>query len=537
MSTGLRHSGITCETIFRDIDPEYRKTKIICTLGPSCATKEALSALIASGMNVARFNFSHGDHKSHKKMLRALRAACKEHPDSHVTIMLDTKGPEIRTGYLENKTPVDLVAQQTLEITTDYTIAGNSSRIACSYADLPRSVRLGGKIFIADGSLTVIVTAISETSIMVRCENDFRLGEKKNMNLPGVSVNLPVLSPQDIADIQQWGLSDNCKLEEEEDDGFDDSEYRGQISIDAIAVSFVCRPGDITAVRDVLGEFKGSVKIIAKIENQEGLHKFDDILKLTDGIMVARGDLGMEIPPERVFLAQKMMIRKCNISGKPVVTATQMLESMIKNARPTRAECADVANAVLDGTDCVMLSGETANGLFPFEAVRMMGRCCCEAELMLNHDSLFNAICASSIKGIASYEDSCQLSEAESIASSAVKTSMDLRAKLIIVLSQSGRTAQFIAKYRPNARVIALTFNGMVARQSNGFHRGVKCLISSNTANTDEVLRQAITYARQQGWVVLNDLVVAVHGGAGGIVVGSTNMLRVIQLREENFSS
>merc|ERR1712194_352457 len=298
-----------------------------------------------------------------------------------------------------------------------------------SYATLATSVKTGQSILCADGSLVLTVLSChpSEGEVVCRIENDCSIGERKNMNLPGVVVGLPTLTEQDIDDIVNWGIKNR---------------------VDFIAASFVRKASDVHQIRKILGEH--DIKIYCKIENQEGMENYSEILAATDGIMVARGDLGMEIPPEKVFLAQKMMIRKGNISGKPVVTATQMLESMIGNPRPTRAECSDVANAVLDGTDAVMLSGETANGEYPTAAVKIMAETCVEAESAINSNTLYSAIRNSSLQKFGS------LSTSESIASSAVKTAIDIGAKAIVVCSESGATAQQIAKFRAGRPVSVL---------------------------------------------------------------------------------
>merc|ERR1719469_832178 len=310
-------------------------------------------------MNLARFNFSHGDHKGHRACLDRLREACKN-KGVNVAVMLDTKGPEIRTGFFaDGAKKIHLKKGEKITLTTDYEFLGSAAKLACSYKSLATSVTVGQKILAADGSLVLTVLKVKAGEVECLIDNNAGIGERKNMNLPGVVVDLPTLTKKDIEDITLWGMPND---------------------IDFIAASFVRKASDITKIREVLGEKGAHIKIISKIENQEGLENYDDILAATDAVMVARGDLGMDIPPEKVFLAQKMMIRKANIFGKPVVTATQMLESMIENPRPTRAECSDVANAVLDGTDAVMLSGETANGEHSEAAVRIMANTCVEAE-------------------------------------------------------------------------------------------------------------------------------------------------------------
>lgn len=278
-----------------------RKTKIVCTLGPACWEVEMLIKMLDAGMNVARLNFSHGDHKSHGQSVANLKEALKQRPDKHCAIMLDTKGPEIRTGMLKDGQPIELVMGQTLDIVTDYAIEGDTKQIACSYKSLPQTVQVGSIIYIADGSLTCEVTEILENGVRTEVKNSAKIGERKNMNLPGAIVDLPTLTEKDEVDLTEFGLSNG---------------------IDMIAASFVRKQEDIETIRDLLGPRGAHIKIIAKIENQEGLNNYDEILASTDGIMVARGDLGMEIPPEKVFIAQKWMIEKANIAAKPVITAT-----------------------------------------------------------------------------------------------------------------------------------------------------------------------------------------------------------------------
>jgi pyruvate kinase len=319
------------------------------------------------------------------------------------------------------------------------------------------------------------------------------------MNLPGAIVDLPTLTPKDCDDLVNFGV---------------------KYGVDFIAASFVRKGSDIDFIRETLGEQGAHIKVIAKIENQEGLQNFDEILGKTDGIMVARGDLGMEIPIEKVFLAQKMMIGKSNIAGKPVVTATQMLESMITNPRPTRAECADVANAVLDGTDCVMLSGETANGEYPVDAVKTMANTCLEAESMLDYDRIYDKIRHDSL---ALYG---KMSPAESVASSAVKTVFDTDAKLIVVLTESGTSARLIAKYHPGVPILALTPYADVARQCQGYVKNVRSSVLASMVGTEAILQKALSTGKELGWCKPGDNVVCVHGSKE-CASGSTNLLRV----------
>jgi len=496
----LRGSGITLAKITADTDVKSRKTKIICTLGPACWEVSQLEDLIDAGMSVARFNFSHGDHAGHLACLNRLREAANN-KDTHVAVLLDTKGPEIRSGFFSGGAKkVSLTKNEVITLTSDYNFKGDKHKLACSYASLATSVSPKQRILVADGSLvlTVLTTDPAAGEITCRIENDVTIGERKNMNLPGVVVDLPTFTEKDVDDIQNWGIKHE---------------------VDFIAVSFVRKAGDIHRIRGLLGDANGKIKVISKIENLEGMENFSAILAATDGVMVARGDLGMEIPPEKVFLAQKMMIREANIAGKPVVTATQMLESMISNPRPTRAECSDVANAVLDGTDCVMLSGETANGDYPVEAVTIMARTCCEAEASLNFDGLYQAVRNSTLNKFG------HLSTSESIASSSVKTAIDIEAKAIICCSKSGNTARQIAKFRPGMPIVVLTKASGVARQCNGVLKGVQTMVVSNNEETNIYIGKVVEALKKKGILVAGDAMVIVHGSMSQI--GATNIMKI----------
>ncbi len=415
--------------------------------------------------------------------------------------MLDTKGPEIRTGFFAEGKKIDLVKGENIVLTSDYAFKGNSKKLACSYQALASSVNPGQSILVADGSLVLTVLSCDQSAGEVTCriENNASIGERKNMNLPGVIVDLPTLTEKDIDDIAVWGCKNN---------------------VDFIAASFVRKGSDVTNIREVLNA-NGSpqTKVICKIENLEGLENYHEILAATDGIMVARGDLGMEIPPEKVFLAQKMMIREANIVGKFVITATQMLESMIVNPRPTRAECSDVANAVLDGTDCVMLSGETANGEHFEAAVTIMARTCCEAETAINFDSLYQAVRNSTIKKFG------HLSTSESIASSAVKTAIDVNAKAIIVCSETGNTARQVAKFRPGMKVIVLTTERHTATQSYGVLKGCTAKVLPSIEDTDSIIRETMDDLVKSGIASAGEPVVIVHGAIAK--QGSTNTMKI----------
>ena len=425
-----------------------KKTHIVCTLGPSSRTVDDLEKLLFAGMSVARFNFSHGTHEYHLESLTNLRQACVN-TGKVCAVLLDTKGPEIRTGTLRDGKPVSLVRGKELTLTTDYSVVGDENLIAVSYQWMARDVKCGDNILMADGSvmLEVLSTDVDAGTVRVKCLNNATIGERKNCNLPGVAVDLPTLTEKDLHDIIGFGVVHD---------------------VDFIAASFVRKGSDVLKIRDVLDNAGGSsIRIISKVENHEGLCNYDDILRLSDGIMVARGDLGMEIPLERIFWVQKMMIRKANLSGKPVITATQMLDSMIAAPRPTRAEATDVANAVLDGTDCVMLSGETAAGAYPREAVEIMAGICEEAEQCVDNWALSQALLNSTMSeyGI----QGAPLSTIEALASSTVMTAAKVKAACIVVLAANGDAARMIAKYRPAVPIVV----GVVprrARQAIGFN-------------------------------------------------------------------
>lgn len=487
---------------FEDAHNKFaKKTQIVCTIGPSCWSVERLVEMIDEGMTVARLNFSHGDHVVHGQTVAKIREASKLRPGSHVAIMLDTKGPEIRTGTLENGAAVELIGGSELILTTDYTFVGNASKIACSYPLLPTSVKPKGKILMADGSIVLEVIEVGSDFVKTRVLNSGKLGEKKNMNLPGCRVELPVIGEKDTNDILNFAIPQGCNF---------------------IAASFVQKAEDVQAIRTLLGTRGRHIKIISKIENQAGLVNFDAILAESDAIMVARGDLGMEIPPEKVFLAQKVMISKCNLAGKPVITATQMLESMCKNPRPTRAEASDVANAVLDGTDCVMLSGETAGGDFPIHSVHIMRRICEEAESVIDYYSLFNSI----RDGV--MNNKTMLDIPESVASSAVKAATDANCKLIIALTETGTTARLLAKYRPSQPILALSASEATSRHLQ-ISRGIISLQVPSFQGTDHVIRSAIEHAKELGLVKVGDKVVAVHG-VQEEVSGHSNLMKVLEV-------
>jgi len=416
-----------------------KKTHIICTLGPSSRSVEDLEGLLQAGMSVARFNFSHGTHEYHAESLENLRAACAN-VDKTCGVLLDTKGPEIRTGMLRDGEPVELKRGNMVTLTTDYSVLGTAEMIAVSYEHMARDVMPGDNILMSDGNvmLEVLETDPGSGTVTCECLNTATLGERKNCNLPGVKVDLPTLTEKDLHDIVGFGIVND---------------------VDFIAASFVRKASDVRAIRKVLDDAGGSsIKIISKVENHEGLCNYDEILAESDAIMVARGDLGMEIPLERIFWVQKMMIRKANLLGKPVITATQMLDSMIAAPRPTRAEATDVANAVLDGTDCVMLSGETAAGAYPRESVEIMASICEEAEQCVDNYALSKALLNATMEN----NSGVPLTTLEALASSTVMTAAKTKAACIVVLAASGEAARVIAKYRPAVPIVV----GVVPRTS-----------------------------------------------------------------------
>ncbi|MDN4592943.1 pyruvate kinase [Polycladomyces subterraneus] len=466
-----------------------RKTKIVCTIGPSSEDPETLKRLILAGMNVARLNFSHGSHEEHGRRIEAVRRAAAELGRT-VAILLDTKGPEIRTGELQGG-EAELKAGDRLTLTTE-PILGNAQRVSVSYEGLPADVKPGSTILIDDGLIRLDVEAVEGTEIHCRVANGGLLKNRKGVNLPGLKVNLPGITSKDADDIV-FGI---------------------QKGVDFIAASFVRKPEDILEIRKILEEHDADIQIIAKIENSEGLEHLDEILEVADGLMVARGDLGVEIPAEEVPLVQKEMIRKCNNLGKPVITATQMLDSMQRNPRPTRAEASDVANAILDGTDAVMLSGETAAGKYPVEAVETMDRIALRTEKALRYRDLFRQRRLEQ-----------EVSITDSISQAVVHAAESLQSSAIITSTESGFTARMVSKYRPRAPIIAVTPNDRVMAKLS-LVWGVYPVKGTKVTNTDEMLQVAIRSALASKYVRHGDLVVITAGVPSG-QSGSTNLMKV----------
>eukprot|EP00736_Rhodelphis_marinus_P005150 Rmarinus@m.687 len=501
-----------------DAEPSHvRKTSIICTIGPNTNSVPQLKKLIESGMDIVRMNFSHGSHEYHKSVIVNARAAVKESQGSVIAIALDTKGPEIRTGLLAGDSDVLLKEGSTIVITTDDAHKENCSEslVYVDYKNLPKVMEVDGLIYIDDGLISLKVLSMDETSCTCEVLNSGLLGSRKGVNLPDVAVDLPALSEKDKADLK-FGVANG---------------------IDMVFASFIRKREDVLAVREALGEEGEDVMIISKIENHEGIRNFDEILSVTDGVMVARGDLGIEIPVQKVWKAQKMMISKCMIAGKPVICATQMLESMVNNPRPTRAEVSDVANAVIDGADCVMLSGETAKGKYPMEAVRMMASVCLEAESALPYVPINRTITDATPK---------PLSVSESVAAAAVRASFEQGAGCIIVLSLRGASARKIAKYRPHCPIIAVTRNTGTGRHLL-LSRGVLPLIYEpqspapisedeyifSQANIQDRLTLAEEFVLRHGVCKAGDFAVLVHGIGKEGGEGRTSIMRVIRLGKQ----
>ncbi|SHJ95008.1 pyruvate kinase [Hathewaya proteolytica DSM 3090] len=467
-----------------------KKTKMICTIGPSSNNESVIKQLILAGMNASRHNFSHGNHETHKINMDMVKKVRKE-LDTPVAILLDTKGPEIRTGNFE-KNVVELKEKNKFTIYCLETILGDETKCSVTYENLYKDVTPGDKILIDDGLVGLRVEKIEQGKIHCVVINSGVVSNHKGVNVPGVSIKLPSLTEQDINDL---------KFAVEQD-------------VDVIAASFIRTALDVINIRRTLNKFGGDkILIFSKIENQEGVDNIDKIIKYSDGIMVARGDLGVEIPAEEVPLVQKMIIEKCNAVGKPVITATQMLDSMMRNPRPTRAEASDVANAIFDGTDCVMLSGETAGGKYPVEAAETMARIAEKAESAINYEVIRNR---KSIK---------QITVPDAISMATCTTAKQLNAKAIITSTQSGHTAKMVSKYRPESPIIAVTPYESVARKL-ALCWGVYSVYSEKVNTTDDMIKQAVKKTQEHGYVENGDLVV-LTAGIPVNYVGSTNMIKV----------
>ena len=476
--------------IFKKRSNKMRKTKIVCTMGPSTMDENVLRRLIEEGMDVARFNFSHGSHEEQKHrmdMVKKLRQECGK----HIALLLDTKGPEIRTRDFEGG-KVEIVAGQTFTLTTR-NIVGDSTISSITYKDLAKDVEIGTKILIDDGLIELKVKDIIDEDLVCEVINGGFVSNHKGINVPGVHLNMPYMSQKDVDDIL-FGIKQD---------------------VDFIAASFVRSAKDVLEIRKLLDDNGGNnINIISKIENAEGVKHIDDIIYVSDGIMVARGDMGVEIPGEEVPVIQKMIIRKVYNAGKQVITATQMLDSMMKNPRPTRAETTDVANAIYDGTSAIMLSGETAAGLYPIESVQTMVRIAERTEEDINYRNRFFQI-----------ERRANNNVTDAVCHATCTTAIDLNASAIVTVTKSGTSARNVSKYRPVCPIIAGTTSDKVCRQLN-MSWGVVPVHLEEKNEIFELFDHAVEAAKNNGLLKSGETVVVTAGVPLG-VSGNTNMIKV----------
>lgn len=465
-----------------------KKTKIVCTLGPATDSSDTLDQLLINGMNVARFNFSHGTHADHQARIAAIRESSKR-VGVPVAIMLDTKGPEMRLGCFINGKVTLQKGQQFILTTQD--CLGDETIASVNHQHLPEEVQVGNKILLADGLIELTIQSIQKNHIITVVENTGMISDRKRVAAPGVSLGLPPVSEKDIQDIM-FGIEQD---------------------IDFIAASFIQRASDVQLIRKILNDHHSTIQIISKIENAEGVKNMTEILEVSDGLMVARGDLGVEIPAEEVPLIQKEMIKLCNKLGKPVITATQMLESMISNPRPTRAEASDVANAILDGTDAIMLSGETASGQYPVEAVKTMSSLAKRTEQAIDCET---ALIHSGFK---------RTNTTDAISHACVQIAVELNIKGIIIPTESGFTAQMVSRYKPQPFIFAVTPHDKTIRRLQLIW-GVIALKGKPSSNTDSMTKEAIQCCLNTGYIKIGDLVEVTAGIPIG-TQGSTNMIQV----------
>ncbi|NLK21263.1 MAG: pyruvate kinase [Epulopiscium sp.] len=467
-----------------------RKTKIVCTLGPSSSDVETIKKLITNGMNAARINFSHGTYESHGETIKNLIVA-REELNVPIPLVLDTKGPEIR---IKNFAKEQVFLQQGKSFTlTSEEIEGDENRVSVTYKNLPFDLRRGSRVLLDDGLIELRVKNLTDTEVECEVINGGPISSKKGVNIPDVYVNLPSLTEKDTEDIK-FGI---------------------KMGFDYIAASFIRSANDVIKIRKILEENGGnSIAIIAKIENRDGVNNIDEILEVADGIMVARGDLGVEIATEEVPLVQKMLIKKANKIGKPVITATQMLDSMVRNPRPTRAEANDVANAIFDGTDAIMLSGETAKGSYPIESVMMMATIAKRTESSIDY-----------IKNMNEYHRSIQTNITNAISHATCTTAADLNAACIVTVTKSGGTARLVSKFRPSSPVLGCTTDEQTWRQLS-LVWGCVPVMTELKPTTDEIFSQAVEKSVEIGLAKSGDLIVITAGVPVGIS-GTTNILKV----------
>jgi pyruvate kinase len=485
-----------CRLNITEPTDEARKTGIICTTGPASRSVEMLSELIANGMNIARLDFSHASHEYHAETIRNIRQAIREAKNSPVVaIAIDTKGPEIRTGRLLGGANAQFMLKKDEKIclTTNAAFAnyGSAEKLYVDFERLPKFLTVGQKIYLDYGMILLIVDEILDEEIICTVKNGGLLGNKKRVNLPGIRVDLPFVTEKDKTDLQ----------------------FAIEQDVDVISASLVRTPQDVQDIRDALGEKGKHIRIVAKIEKQQGVENADEIIAAADGIMVARGDLGIEIPIQKVFLVQQMFIAKCNRAGKSVTCATQMLESMISKPRPTRAEGSDVANAVLDGADCLMLSGETATGAYPVESLQIMHDICKEAEKAFFQSKFVEDIRKNTPK---------PTNYAHTIAYAATLSAMYSRASAIVLLTASGVTAALCARYKPPAPIIAVIRDERLARQLH-LYRGLFPVVYDQsecdtewTVDVDKQIEAGIAFGKERSFINSGDFVVVISGWREG---------------------
>jgi len=490
---------------------KIRLSGIVCTIGPVSKAPEFLVKMIDAGMNVARMNFSHGSHEYHASTIANCREAAKLYKeekgfDPSLAIALDTKGPEIRTGLLEGddgRKELVFEAGDTLKLTTDDAFKEKCTKevVWLDYKNITKVLLPGKRIYIDDGLISVKALEIGPDYVLGEVENGGNLGSRKGCNLPATDTDLPAVSEKDMKDLQ-FGVEQG---------------------VDMVFASFIRDAAGVREIRKVLGDAGKEILIISKIENQQGVNNIDEIIAESDGIMVARGDMGIEIPPEKVFIAQKQIIAKCNQAGKPVICATQMLESMVKKPRPTRAEGSDVANAVLDGSDCVMLSGETAKGDFPIQCIRTMAALSREAEAALWNQRFFEDLMRT--------EQHILRDATAAAAIAAVQASYSTRASAIIGLTTTGKTAHLASKYRAHCPFLAVTRSAQAARQMQ-LYRGVVPLYYSEprmddwSADVDERIQYCVDFGKKNGFIKSGDPVICITGWRKG--AGSSNTVRIL---------
>lgn len=485
-------------------DKVLRRSSIIGTIGPKTNNAEVMVKLRKAGLNIVRMNFSHGEYSYHKSVIENARRSEEIYKGRPLAIALDTKGPEIRTGVTANGVDYTIPANHEMILTTDdsYSDKCDDKIMYIDYKNITKVIDVGKVVYVDDGVLSFeVLEVVDDKTLKVKSVNAGKISSRKGVNLPGTDVDLPAMSPKDVSDIK-FGIENGVHM---------------------IFASFIRSGDDIREIRSLLGERGHDIQIIAKIENEQGVKNFDDILEETDGIMVARGDLGIEIPAPQVFVVQKQLMAKCNLAGKPVICATQMLESMTFNPRPTRAEVSDVGNAVLDGSDCVMLSGETAKGAYPFEAVSMMHHTALIAEKAISYLPLHNEIRNMTAK---------PTSTTETCAMAAVSGAYEHDGKAIIVLSTSGTTCRLVSKYKPNIPIMMVTRSDRAARYSH-LYRGVypfiypKGKIDNWQEDVESRLRWTVSEAIELGIIKKGDSIVTIQGWTRGS--GHSNTIRIVQ--------